>query len=115
MDIVEFCCNMRDYAIRTLHKHTRNIEESEEVVNDALVKVIERQDQFKGTTPGELRSWFLTICVNTTRNRARKVVHRKKNIMDYAVHLRETYTMDEGLEYETLCQVVSELPKKGWG
>jgi RNA polymerase sigma-70 factor, ECF subfamily len=72
----EFVLPELDVLLRVARRLTRDTDEAEDLVQDALVRAFRALDRFDGRYP---RAWLLTILRNTHYNRLRK---RRPDLLD---------------------------------
>ena len=84
MDVFNLIYEHSDHVLGSLVRLTRNVEQSEDVLQDAIIRVIEKSHQFKGKTDNSFKWWFTRIALNLAKNK-----HRRK--INHALPLKEEF------------------------
>ena len=84
-------------------RYVCNREDAEDVVHDALIKIITSIHEFKPKFEGALKAWIIRITVNTALNHLRSKSQYK---------LEKSYISDVEMITESSLNQSSELPRK---
>ncbi len=91
-------------------RYTKDVEQAEDVLQDAFVKVFTKLEHYNGV--GSLEGWIRRIMVNTALDQIRKNVKFQDNVaidqVDYKLE-KEGHIL-EGLMEEDLLKLISEMP-----
>ncbi len=104
----------------------RRLLDPSDVVQDAMVKAVEKAAQFRGDTKMEYKAWLRTILINTLRDKIRVLLRnldldRSLDDLDQSSDRMEKWLSDEqstpseradrNEQFERLADEVAELPK----
>ena len=118
-----FFQNQTDLFYRVALKYTRNSADAEDVLQSSFIRMINKADQYKGLQSDDeklLRTWCLSIVVNSALDRHRSESTRKKNETNYSnantIPFQEEINMETNSENEVVHQKVKDaiiqLPEK---
>ncbi|TRX48597.1 RNA polymerase sigma factor [Fulvivirga sp. M361] len=111
-----------DHEIASLHgtlqlftkRFTNNQEESEDLIQDTILKALTYRDKFKQNT--NLKGWLYTIMRNVFINNYRKMQRARTTLDDtkdsYYLHVPDTHTFstpDGSYEYKDITKCVNEI------
>jgi len=117
MTALEFQTRVTSY-VKSLEiftrKFTNNYEESQDLVQDTILKALTYRDKFKTNT--NLKGWLFTIMKNTFINNYRKT-QRQKTSNDsteelYFLNIEDTHTFirpDKSIEYDDIWSKVNDI------
>lgn len=92
-------------------RYTDSIEEAEDIMQDAFIKIFQKIDTFKGN--GSLEGWMKRIMVNTALDAFRKNKNFRHSIdIDAIEYTSETYQhVLETIGAKDLMQLMKTMPK----
>lgn len=98
----------QEYVMRIIYRFIKNREAAEDIVQDAIVKVL------KSAGPNDLdlfRAWFVMIALNTARNELRRPFNKRREYVDIGlcVDPRASHETTAGLKQE-LEKLTEQLP-----